>query len=564
MLTSTRLGATGLRAGVIAYRDALRSCSAVLDRLNVYPVPDGDTGKNMLGTVERVVAELEGAEDSLADVCRAIAYGSLMGASGNSGIILCQVLRGFTESLKAVDDAGPAEVAEGLTNASKQADNAVARPMEGTILSVVRASAAAAEEAAAAGQDLEGLLRASRAGAVEALARTPEQLPVLAQAGVVDAGGAGYCLFLDGLLHVLAGDPLPELPPVPEGMLERVGGTGPDAAAAAQATTGGNEGERDLSGLRYEVMFLLEADDDLIPAFKDVWSGIGDSIVVVGGDGLWNCHIHSDDIGEAIEAALDTGRPRRIKVTDLLDQVEEERCEREGATATEPADSRPRAVDPVPCAVVAVATGEGIRRIFHSLEVHRVVTGGQTMNPSTEDLLEAVEAVPADQVILLPNNKNIVPVAKQVQALSQKTVRVVPTTSVTEGFAALLDYDPQGDAEHNATCMSAAAHRVITGEITRSVRPSGSDAGPIAEGDWIGLSDDQISVVAPDLAECVEGLLAKLLDDSHEIVTLIEGDGATQADTRSIIGWLEERFPQVETEVHHGGQPLYPYLLSIE
>jgi DAK2 domain fusion protein YloV len=556
MLTSTRLAAADLRAVVVAFRDALGSCAPALNRLNVYPVPDGDTGKNMLGTVERVVAELDGTGDTLAEVCRAIAYGSLMGASGNSGIILCQVLRGFTEVLKDLDDAGPGDVAAGLATASKQADGAVSRPMEGTILSVVRASSTAAADAAAAGQDLEGLLRATRTEAVAALARTPDQLPVLAQAGVVDAGGAGYCLLLDALLHVVAGDPLPEQPPVPEGMLDTMGEV--DLAALADAAHAAT-GESNVAELRYEVMFVLEAHDALIPAFKDVWSGVGDSIVVVGGDGLWNCHIHADDVGEAIEAALDTGRPRRIKVTDLLDQVEEERWVRQGAV-----ESAPQVVDPVPCAVVAVASGDGIRRIFHSLKVHRVVTGGQTMNPSTEDLLEAVEAVPAGEVILLPNNKNIVAVARQVEALSAKVVRVVPTTSVTEGFAALLDYDPEGDADHNARCMAAAADRVITGEVTRSVRGSGSEAGPIAEGDWIGLSDDRISVVAPSLYECVEGLLGKLLDDTHEIVTLIEGEGATTGATRRIESWLAERFPHVETEVHHGGQPLYPYLFSIE
>jgi DAK2 domain fusion protein YloV len=558
MLTSTGLAPADLRAAVVSFRDALRTSSPALNRLNVYPVPDGDTGKNMLGTIERVVVELDGANDTMADVCRAISYGSLMGASGNSGIILCQVLRGFADTVKGADAAGPAEVAAGLANASKQADGAVQRPMEGTILSVVRASAVAAGEAADSGQDLEGLLRTTRAAAIEALHRTPEQLPVLAQAGVVDAGAAGYCLLLDGLLHVVAGDPLPDRPPVPVGMLEALGDGDFDALTDA-AHAGG--GEKDISELRYEVMFLLEADDALIPAFKDVWSGVGDSIVVVGGDGLWNCHIHADDIGEAIEAALDTGRPRRIKVTDLLEQVEEERWVREGAAATE---SAPEAVDPVPCAVVAVATGEGIRRIFHSLKVHRVVTGGQTMNPSTEDLLAAVEAVPADEVVLLPNNKNIIPVAKQVQSLTKKVIKVVPTTSVTEGFAALLDYDPHGDAERNATCMAAAAGRVITGSVTRSIRDSASDAGPISEGDLIGLAGDRISVVASSITECVEALLGKLLGDDHEIVTLIEGEGATHADTRRITSWLEERFPHVETEVHQGGQPLYPYLLSIE
>jgi dihydroxyacetone kinase-like predicted kinase len=312
-------------------------------------------------------------------------------------------------------------------------------------------------------------------------------------------------------------------------------------------------------------MFLLEGSDSAVPGFREAWTGVGDSIVVVGGDGLWNCHIHTDDVGAAIEVALDAGRPRRIKVTDLLDQVEaveEARWVREATAAHE--GGAEEELPPVPCAVVAVASGDGIRRIFRSLKVHKVVAGGQTMNPTTEDLLAAVEAVPADDVVLLPNNKNIVPVAEAVGSLTKKDVRVVPTHGVAEGFAALLDYDPEATAATNAGRMASAAERILSAEVTRAVRATTSEAGPIAEGDHLGITRSGIAVVAADVAECVEGVLAKLLTDEHEMVTLIEGDGANAGATRRITGWLGERFPHVECEVLHGGQPLYPYLVSVE
>jgi dihydroxyacetone kinase-like predicted kinase len=307
-------------------------------------------------------------------------------------------------------------------------------------------------------------------------------------------------------------------------------------------------------------MYMLEgADDAAIPVFKNVWAGIGDSIVVVGGDGLWNCHIHTDDIGSAIEAALDVGRPRNIRITDLLEQVEEERWVRE-APPDEPAPPS----EPVPTAVVAVATGDGIRRIFHSLGVQQIVAGGQSMNPATAQILEAVEAAPADQVVVLPNNKNIIPVAEQVDALTSKNVRVLKTKSITEGFAALMEYDPQADIDSNADTMAEAADRVESGEVTRAVRDANSAAGPVSEGDYIALTKDGIVAVAAELGEAATGLLETLVTEDHEIVTVIEGEGATAGDTRRITEWLSEHRPAVSTEVHHGGQPLYPYLVSVE
>jgi uncharacterized protein len=310
-------------------------------------------------------------------------------------------------------------------------------------------------------------------------------------------------------------------------------------------------------------MYFLEAPDESIPAFKDVWAGIGDSIVVVGGDGIWNCHIHTDDIGAAIEAAIDAGRPRDIRVTDLMDEVEEERWVRE-ASGTAVVEVPPHATEPVCTAVVAVAAGDGIKRIFYSLGVQGIVAGGQSMNPSTADLLAAVEAVPAEQVVILPNNKNIIPVAEQVDAHTSRVVKVVPTRGIAEAFAALMGYDPEAPADENAKEMAALSASVVAGEVTRAVRDSTSEAGPIREGDYLGIARDGIKAVEPTVADAACKLLDLLVTDDHEIVTVIEGEGAAAADTRRITEWLAEHRPGVAPEVHHGGQPLYPYLFGIE
>jgi DAK2 domain fusion protein YloV len=539
------LGAADLRQAVVTYRDLLRTHQERINRLNVYPVPDGDTGTNMALTLESVVRELDGAED-MTSVRKAMSHGSLMGARGNSGVILSQVLRGLADGFNGNESAGADDVKTALAGASTAAYGAVMRPVEGTILTVVKAAAAGA----AGGDTLTEVLDGARRCASDALDATPEQLPVLKQAGVVDAGGAGFLLFLDALLHVVDDRALPEPPDTP--LLDA-------SAALAEVHSGGGEGGGDsISDLRYEVMYLLDARDDTIPAFKDVWAGIGDSIVVVGGEGLWNCHIHTDDIGAAVEAALDAGRPRNIRVTDLIEQVQEERWVRE--REAEPAAPQ----QPVPTAVVAVATGPGIQRIFRSLGAQQIVVGGQSMNPSTAEILQAVEAAPADEVVILPNNKNIIAVAEQVAELTGKTVRVVKTTDVAEGFAALLEYDPEAPADENLETMTRAKDRVVSGEITRAVRPSSCDAGEIAEGDWLGLTEHEIVVIAPSVGDASCELLAKIVSDDHEMVTLIEGEGASAASTRQISEWVGEHRPGATVEVHHGGQPLYPYLFSVE
>ncbi len=551
MTVLEQLTVDDLRAVMSTYAAALRAHREALNRLNVYPVPDGDTGTNMALTLESVVAEVEGAGAGLEPTCAAISHGSLMGARGNSGVILSQVLRGISEIVRAEQVIDGPVIARALSRASEAAYGAVMKPVEGTILTVVRESAGAAVRAADGGAALNAVLDAAREQAGRTLEETPELLPVLKDAGVVDAGGAGYLLLLDSLLHVVDGRPLPE-PDL---------ASTPDGVAVRAEQLAHPHGDGDVSDLRFEVMFLLEAPDETIPAFKDVWAGIGDSIVVVGGDGLWNCHIHTDDIGAAVEAALDCGRPRKIRVTDLMEQVEEERWVREaGAEPVEPAHAH----EPVTTAVVAVATGAGVSRIFHSLGVQRIVKGGQTMNPSTAQLLEAVEAAPADDVVILPNNKNIIAVAEQVQQQTSKKVHVVPTRGIAEGFASLLSYDPEAPGSDNAEAMRAAADAVVAGEVTQAIRDSVCDLGPIAKGDWIGLSAEGIVSVAGSVDEACVRLLDALVDDEHELVTIIEGDGATDATTRHLVVWLQEHRPGVETEVHHGGQPLYPYLFGIE
>lgn len=566
--TLERLSADALRDTVIAFRDTMKIHAAGINRLNVYPVPDGDTGTNMARTLDAVVAELATSDRELEPTCTAISHGSLMGARGNSGVILSQILRGIANTLKEAgrlgDGAGTAsKVAESFKNASVAAYQAVLKPMEGTILTVVRETADAAQVSAAGGASLVEMLRAARVAGRESLDRTPDILPVLKDAGVVDAGGAGFLLLLDAAIHIVDGEAMPE----PD-----------DTNDAADGFTNfevvSHRGEGDVSALRYEVMYFIDLVDESIDAFKQAWARIGDSIVVVGGDGIWNCHVHTNDIGAAIEAAIDSGgRPHEIRVTDLFEEVAEEHAQREAALKGEAAQKgeaarpllRNTSMPAVTCAIVAVSSGDGLSEMFAQLGVQGVIAGGQTSNPSTAELLDAVEAVNAQQVILLPNNKNIIPVAEQVGALTAKTVVVVQTRSMPEALAALVVYDPEASADHNGVEMGEAAESVATGEVTQAIRDTASDAGQITTGDWIGIvRGDGIVSISDTLIGVCTALLEQLVTPEREIVTVIEGVDASAAVTGAVTSWLTEQRPNVQVEVHRGGQPLYPYLFGVE
>ena len=567
-----QLGSDALRHTLVTYRDTLKRHQADINRLNVYPVPDGDTGTNMTRTLDAVVAELEKRPGALDETCSAISHGSLMGARGNSGVILSQILRGLSGTLKSARDLGAPKVAEALKAASLAAYESVLKPIEGTILTVVRETADAAVRAANDGATLAAMLRVARAAGRESLANTPELLPVLKDAGVVDAGGAGFLLFLDSALHVVDGEPLPEP--------ENVSGPNTEQLIAVMKRgdgTGNTDGTVDVSELRYEVMFLLEIDDTKSHAFKQKWGGIGDSIVVVGGEGLYNCHIHTNDIGAAIEAPISLGgRPHQIRVTDLFEEVAEEHEKREAQLAApsgsdavahggKPHFKTHAALPEVTCAVVAVASGDGIAELFGQLGVHGVVTGGQTLNPSTQELLDAVEHMNAQQVVILPNNKNIIPVAQQLDGLTKKEVRVVPTCSMPEALAALVAYDPEASAEHNGGAMAKAAAAVITGEVTTAVRDTKTDAGSVTAGDSIGLvRGDGVVAIATNVFDCSTALLKHIVTDDRELLTIITGVDARSDETARIEAWVGEHFPSITCEIHRGGQPLYPYLFGVE
>ena len=555
------LDATALRRVIVGYHDALSEHREVIDNLNVYPVPDGDTGTNMTLTVRSVIEGLDGVDDHLEPLCAAVAHGALMGARGNSGVILAQILRGFAGVLRDAASAGQdpdaTVVARALTAASEGAYTAVARPVEGTILTVIREAAESAQAASAAGQGLVEVLDAARVQGYDALERTPQMLAVLAEAGVVDAGGAGLLLLLDACLAELDGRPMPVPPEA---------AAGPAPAATTGAATGVEESS--IADLRYEVMFLLDAPDSSVDGFKQAWTEVGDSIVVVGGDGIWNCHIHTDDIGAAIEAGIAVGRPHRIQVTDLLDQAAEHSesfLEPEAAGGISESPPVPVEItEPDRCSVVAVGAGEGVEAILTSMGVSRVVAGGQSMNPSTAELLAAVDSLPSGHVVVLPNNKNIIPVAEQVDGETGRTVSVVPTRSVVEGIAGLMAFSADASAAHNAAGMAEAAAAVTAAEVTQAVRDASSSAGPIKTGDWLGIGPDGITAVEPDPAAAATKLLSSIIDDDHELLTVLTGADAEETTTEAIISHASKHHPEVEVEVTEGGQPLYPYYFGLE
>jgi DAK2 domain fusion protein YloV len=551
-------GAEALRDTVITFRDTMKRHAAGINLLNVYPVPDGDTGTNMSRTLDAVVTELETADHALESTCEAISHGSLMGARGNSGVILSQILRGLVTTLRTATPGSATKVAAALKAASVASYEAVLKPIEGTILTVVRETADAAQRAASDGATLAAMLHVARAAGRTALANTPEQLPVLKEAGVVDAGGAGFLLLMDAALHVVDGEPLPEPSEASGPSQEQL-----DAVSHRASTSG----EVDVSELRYEVMFMLNIDDAKSKEFMQAWGKIGDSIVVVGGDGLYNCHVHTNDIGAAIEAPLELGgKPFKIRVTDLFEEMEEEHAQREAQMGA--AAKRPSAVSALPaveCAVVAICSGDGLAELFGQMGVQGVVTGGQTLNPSTAELLDAVEHMNSQQVIILPNNKNIIPVANQVNALTKKEVRVVPTCSMPEALAALVSYDPEADVDSNCEAMSDAAKAVVTGEVTQAVRDTNTDAGPVANGDWIGLvRGDGVVAIGSTMVLAATQLLDQLLSGNGELLTVITGNLATTRSTEEILAYMADKHPGVEVEVHPGGQPLYPFLFGVE
>jgi DAK2 domain fusion protein YloV len=512
--------------GAVAAIDRSR---ARIDDLNVYPVPDGDTGTNLALTARAVLEALEAstAEDR-ASLARETTRAALMGARGNSGVILSQIIRGIGESLAEEGPIDGPRIARALRAGSDSAYRAVREPVEGTMLTAIRAlaDAAEAEQSRPAADLLEHLVQRGQ----EAVERTRDQLDVLREAGVVDAGAAGLIELLRGIASVVAGQPLPDALPVAELPVE----------AAHQ----------ELSRYRYCTTFVIEGDLDP-EALEAEFERLGDSLLVVGDDHALKVHVHTDDPGAALAIGTSVGTIENIEIADMHRQTE--------------ARSR-RLLAAVPAAhesdVVAVVSGDGNRRLFESLGAAQIVEGGQSMNPSAADLVAAIEATSAPEVVLLPDNGNVVLTAEQAASLSSKPVRVVPTTSMQAGLAALVAFDPNRPAEENAAEMAEAAARVATGAVTTASRNVQLNGRIVDAGQYLGLLNDEPVTGGAEFEPVARAVLERLLAEPREVVTLLTG--ADEPDLSELLAELEQANPEVDIEVHEGGQPHYPLLVSAE
>jgi uncharacterized protein len=520
---------------------SLEANRARIDDLNVYPVPDGDTGTNLTMTVRAVADAVDHTSAaSRHSLARDVARGALMGARGNSGVIFSQIVRGAADVLGETDEAliGADATARALRGASDAAYRAVRRPVEGTMLSVIRELAEEAE-ARAPGQPPIGelLLDLVRRGE-DALARTPEQLQVLRDAGVVDAGGAGLVELVRGVAAAVTGEPIPDPQPIQEHLSH-------DAI------------HQELSKFRYCTVFLIEGQDLDRDALEAELEKLGDSLLVVGDPSAIKVHVHTDDPGAALSIGTDVGTIDRIEIANMHEQTQQ-REERLLSLVPDAA--------PAKSGVVAVVAGEGNRKLFESLAAQvgpiSIVEGGQTMNPSTAELLRAAQSIDAEEAIILPNNSNIVLAAEHAAANADRTVEVVPATSIPAGLAAMVAYDGSRTAAENAKEMREAIEAIATGEVTIASRDVQMNGIAITKGEWLGLAEGEPVSGGADFDDITYAVVERLLSESRELLTILVGrDGA---QLQGVLGRIAEAYPDVEVDVQEGGQPHYHLLLSAE
>jgi DAK2 domain fusion protein YloV len=506
-----------------------------IDDLNVYPVPDGDTGTNLTMTARAVVDELDRTTtDDRAGLVKEVTRAALMGARGNSGVILSQIIRGAAETLRTNGDVDTRTLAQAFRSASDAAYRAVRQPVEGTMLSVIREMA---EEGESAGNDgltkPELLARIVKRGE-EAVARTPEQLEVLREAGVVDAGGAGLLEIVRGLAATAAGEPLPAAPVVREEL-------NIDAI------------HQELSRYRYCTTFVIEGDNLDSGGIEKELEQLGDSLLVVGDPEALKVHVHTDDPGSALAIGTRAGVIEGVEIANMHEQT----LQREQRLLEAVPDAPPATTG-----VVAVVAGDGNRKLFESLGATRIVEGGQTMNPSTAELVAAIESTPAAEVVVLPNNSNVILSAEQAVGLVDKPVTVVPTDSLPAGLAAMLAFDPDSPSEENAAAMNEVLAEVKTGEVTIASRDVDMNGVSVRKGAWLGLADGKAVAGGADFDDVAAAVVERLLEEPRSVMTLLIG--ADEPELDSLLDRIQERHPDLELDVQAGGQPHYPLLLSAE
>lgn len=546
-----------LRKMFLAGAANLEAKKEFINELNVFPVPDGDTGTNMTLTIMSAAKEVQALDHpDMMSMAKAISSGSLRGARGNSGVILSQLLRGFTKEIREHREIDAVILAKACDRATATAYKAVMKPKEGTILTVAKGVAQKAAEMAETTEDLEVFIPEVLRCAEEVLERTPEMLPVLKEAGVVDSGGQGLLEILRGAYDAFLG--------------KEIDYSAIEAGTGTRMVKPKEQAEADIK-FGYCTEFIIMTEKPFTgkeeTEFKNYLESIGDSIVCVADDDIVKVHVHTNDPGLAIQKALTYGQLSRMKIDNMREEHQEKLIrDAEKAAAQQTQASAPQKKEPrKPVGFIAVSIGEGMNEIFRELGVDYIIEGGQTMNPSTDDMLTAIDQVNADHIFILPNNKNIILAANQAQSLTKdKDIIVIPTKTVPQGITAVISYMPEADVDTNMEAMKEGIKNVKTGQVTYAVRDTHVDDKEIHEGDIMGIGDQGILSVGQSVEETTKEMLAQMVDDDSELISLYYGQDILAEDAEAFAGAVEELYPDVDVDVHMGGQPIYYYVLSVE
>ncbi len=542
-----------LKKAIVAGAEWLEEHRETINALNVFPVPDGDTGSNMSATMQAAVRDIKTSSESLAGVVAAkIAHGALLGARGNSGVILSQILRGLAQGLDKKTTFTASDLANAFQEASRLAYRAVIKPVEGTILTVIRETAEAAKHSAERGDDLVGLIQEAVIAARQSVARTPDLLPALKQAGVVDSGGQGLCTILEGIWRYIRGEAgmsNPAMIPLP---------SAPLATASETHVKKGRVTIEEEFG--YEVVFLLYGTNlDMESIRQTIIDMGGVSTVVAGDEKLLKVHTHTASPGKILDYGVGLGSLMDINIENLQAQS----LTYAAASEAEHAEDEEQA-QTISIATVSVVSGAGFEHVFRELGVNALVSGGQTMNPSIEELLAAVDAAPAEKVIILPNNGNVILSAQQVVSLTQKEVYVIPSDTLPQGVAALLSFNYDADFATNCQAMSEVVQNIQTAEITTAVRTVQIGGVRVREGDFIGLINGNLAIAGQHMERVINDTLERMGIDGYEIVTLYYGEDITTDEAQQTAQRIKQRYSHLEIEVVNGGQPYYAYIVSAE
>ena len=525
-----------------------------INELNVFPVPDGDTGTNMTLTILSAAKEVKALENpDMVAIAKAISSGSLRGARGNSGVILSQLLRGFTKEIREHKEIDTITLAKACERATATAYKAVMKPKEGTILTVAKGASQKAAELAETTEDLDTFISEVINYAQEVLEKTPEMLPVLKEAGVVDSGGQGLLEVMRGAYDAFQG--------------KEIDYSAIEASAGTKMVKPSEQAETEIKfGYCTEFIIMLEkeftAKDET--EFKAYLESIGDSIVCVADDDIVKIHVHTNDPGLAIQKALTYGQLSRMKIDNRREEHQERLIKDAEKLAAQQAEAK-KAEPRKEVGFIAVSIGEGMNEIFRELGADYIIEGGQTMNPSTEDMLNAIDQVNAEHIFILPNNKNIILAANQAQALTEdKDIIVVPSKTVPQGITAIINYMPDADAQTNLEAMIEGIGNVKTGQVTYAVRDTHIDDKEIHEGDIMGIGDSGILAVGQSVEETTKEMLAQLVDEDTELISLYYGQDVQEESAENFAQEIEDLYPDVDVDVHSGGQPIYYYVLSVE